>query len=186
HVIKQATHNDVLSSLCEQTFSNDAAATSKTISEALAPFCLSPQELNRTLQSELQIAQRELFAACQQTSLGEMLQAFRDLAEHSEWYANAVDTMTHGSPLSALIIYEQLKRHRYSPLRTVFISEYQLATNVVRYPEFAEGVRALLIDKDKQPKWAFEHFTHVPASLLESFFSPPWDENPLAQLIPET
>ena len=61
-------------------------------------------------------------------------------------------------------------------------AEIQLATNIVRYPEFAEGVRALLIDKDRSPAWQYSKSRDVPAELLDSFFTAPWAENPLADL----
>jgi hypothetical protein len=52
----------------------------------------------------------------------------------------------------------------------------------VRHPEFAEGVRALLIDKDRSPRWQYQKSRDVPDEVLDAFFSPPWDENPLADL----
>jgi hypothetical protein len=57
-----------------------------------------------------------------------------------------------------------------------------LSTNLVRYPEFAEGVRALLIDKDKTPKWQYRALQAVPPARVDSFFQPPWPENPLLDL----
>ena len=43
----------------------------------------------------------------------------------------------------------------------------------MRDPEFAEGVRALLVDKDRQPKWQYASVHDVPADVLESFFQEP-------------
>jgi hypothetical protein len=43
----------------------------------------------------------------------------------------------------------------------------------MRHPEFAEGVRALLVDKDRQPKWQFATVQDVPMDVLESFFAEP-------------
>ena len=62
------------------------------------------------------------------------------------WLARARDSLSHGSKLAALWIERQLWETRHASLREVFQSEIRLATNIVRYPEFAEGVRALLID----------------------------------------
>lgn len=38
-------------------------------------------------------------------------------------------------------------------LKQVFELEYKMSLNFMDLPEFFEGVRALLIDKDNQPKW---------------------------------
>ncbi|MDG1987827.1 MAG: enoyl-CoA hydratase/isomerase family protein [Halieaceae bacterium] len=52
----------------------------------------------------------------------------------------------------------------------------------MRDPEFSEGVRALLIDKDKSPNWQFPDVNSVPNDKLEKMFAPPWPKNPLADL----
>jgi len=98
------------------------------------------------------------------------------------WLAKARDGLQHGSPLAALLIAEQLQRSRHASLREIFQQELLLATNIVRYPEFAEGVRALLIDKDRKPAWTYLATRDVPAQALAQFFVPPWLDNPLADL----
>ena len=67
-------------------------------------------------------------------------------------------------------------------MKEVFQSEIQLVTNIVRHPEFAEGVRALLIDKDRKPAWQYRASRDVPPDVLAKFFTAPWDRNPLADL----
>jgi hypothetical protein len=42
--------------------------------------------------------------------------------------------------------------------------------------EFAEGVRALLIDKDRNPQWLYPSVESVPFNLIERFYRPlPFD-----------
>ena len=41
----------------------------------------------------------------------------------------------------------------------------------MRHPEFSEGVRALLIDKDRNPQWSFGSVAAVPENVLDGFFS---------------
>ena len=84
--------------------------------------------------------------------------------------------------MAALWIDRQLWETRHSSLKEVFQSEIRLATNIVRHPEFAEGVRALLIDKDRNPAWQFSASRDVPEAVLDAFFEAPWPTNPLADL----
>ncbi len=103
------------------------------------------------------------------------------------WLIKARDTLIAGSPLSARVIFRQLQQSKNYSLIEVFQSELLLVTNIVRYPEFAEGVRALLIDKDRKPKWQYPHAADIPVALLDQMFTEPlsgasWPLNPLADL----
>jgi len=89
------------------------------------------------------------------------------------WLAKARDGLAHGSKLAASWIFRQLNESRARDLRAVFESELRLGANIMRYPEFAEGVRALLVDKDRQPKWAYRSVADVPSTLLDTFFEEP-------------
>ncbi len=98
------------------------------------------------------------------------------------WLSRARDSLLAGSSLAALWIERQLRETRHASLKEVFQAEIQLVTNIVRHPEFAEGVRALLIDKDRNPAWQFSTSREVPTEHLDTFFTAPWGENPLADL----
>ncbi len=89
------------------------------------------------------------------------------------WLKKARDGFKHGSPLAAHWIFRQLNQSRDATLREVFESELILACNIMRHPEFAEGVRALLIDKDRSPIWAYPDLQSVPNELINNFFSAP-------------
>ncbi len=104
------------------------------------------------------------------------------LDSEDSWLQRARDSLDHGSKLAALWIHRQLQETRHASLREVFQAEIQLVTNIVRHPEFAEGVRALLIDKDRSPQWAYGKSRDVPAAVIDSFFAAPWPQNPLADL----
>lgn len=38
--------------------------------------------------------------------------------------------------------------------------------------DFYRGVKAMLIDKTKKPKWNIQHIEDVPESMIDQFFSP--------------
>ena len=92
---------------------------------------------------------------------------------NNPWLAKARDGLAHGSKLAASWIFRQLNESRTRDLKAVFESELRLGANIMRYPEFAEGVRALLVDKDRQPKWAYSTVADVPSTLLDTFFTEP-------------
>ena len=98
------------------------------------------------------------------------------------WLAKARDSLVYGSKLAALWTHRQLWETRHSGLAKIFQAELQLVTNILRHPEFTEGVRALLIDKDRKPAWQYQNSRDVPQDVIDHFFTAPWDENPLADL----
>jgi enoyl-CoA hydratase/carnithine racemase len=89
------------------------------------------------------------------------------------WLQKARDGFAHGSPLAATWIFRQLNQTRDASLKTVFESELVLGCNIMRHPEFAEGVRALLVDKDRSPAWAYPDLASVPAEVVDTFFTAP-------------
>lgn len=115
-------------------------------------------------------------------SLAEIVTAITHFQTDDAWLNKGAAALAHGSPLSACNIYQALQLTSGMALADVFRFELMLSTNIIRHPEFAEGVRALLIDKDQQPKWLYASVTEVPRQLLANMVSPPWDENPLSDL----
>ena len=47
------------------------------------------------------------------------------------------------------------QRLRHAGLRECLDAELVLSMNLLEHGDFREGVRALLVDKDRSPKWAF-------------------------------
>lgn len=115
-------------------------------------------------------------------TLPEIVAAITGYETDDKWLSKGAAALAHGSPLSACNIYQALNLTKDMSLADVFRFELMLSTNVVRFPEFAEGVRALLIDKDNQPKWQYATVSDVPEDLLSSMVTPPWQDNPLSDL----
>lgn len=121
-------------------------------------------------------------ALCNGDNIQTVFERIATLQTDDAWLLKAKKTLLHGSPLSVLLIDLQLARSVGQPLAQVLNAELLLSTNIIRYPEFAEGVRALLVDKDRKPKWQYANIAAIPEALIESFFSAPWQDNPLADL----
>lgn len=58
-------------------------------------------------------------------------------------------------------------------LKSVFEMEYKLSQGFMNHTEFFEGVRALLVDKDKNPQWKHKTILDVSQDEVEWFFNQP-------------
>lgn len=104
-------------------------------------------------------------------------------ADQDPLLARAARTMSAGCPLSAHLVWEQIRRAKHLSLAEVFQMEYAISLNCCRHPEFAEGVRALLIDKDQAPRWHWPDVATISAAEIAAHFQPAWDgAHPLADL----
>ena len=74
--------------------------------------------------------------------------------------------------MSLHLIYHQLNKCAGLSLKACFEKELNLSSRCCQHIEFAEGVRALLVDKDKKPQWKYNHINKVDLQEVDWFFSP--------------
>ncbi|HRL20256.1 MAG TPA: enoyl-CoA hydratase/isomerase family protein [Alcaligenes sp.] len=101
------------------------------------------------------------------------------------WLARASQTFAKGSPGSARLSHALLERVRHLSLADVFRLEYIVSLQCGVQGDFQEGIRALLIDKDKQPRWNPDSLEKADAQWVTRFFQPSWPagmDHPLADL----
>ncbi|WP_043760938.1 enoyl-CoA hydratase/isomerase family protein [Aeromonas taiwanensis] len=91
--------------------------------------------------------------------------------------AQARATCQGGSPISRAILWRQFWQARRQSLAEVFADELTLSVNCVLKGDFVEGVRALLIDKDKSPRWQAPQGGEA---WLDAFYRWPEGKNPLS------
>lgn len=56
-------------------------------------------------------------------------------------------------------------------LQGVMEQEYRIAVRMVARPDFAEGVRAQVVDKDRSPKWQPSELADVSSESLDAVFA---------------
>lgn len=99
--------------------------------------------------------------------------AWRASLPDDAWLAKAVTGYRAGSPTSAALVWQQWHRGQTASLAEVFRREWCLSTQCARHHDFAEGVRALLIDKDQSPRWQPATLAGVSAALLAAHDAQP-------------
>lgn len=80
------------------------------------------------------------------------------------------ETLRAKSPLALKVTFAHLKRTRGLSLADCLKEDYQLAGHFMRSQDFYEGVRALLVDKDKNPHWQPAGIHAVTSEMVEAFF----------------
>lgn len=84
------------------------------------------------------------------------------------WLAQAGGAFSRGSPTSAVLGFEMQRRASTLALADVFRLEWNASVGCCLHHDFAEGVRALLIDKDKNPRWQPATLGEVTPTLIEA------------------
>ncbi len=72
------------------------------------------------------------------------------------------------SPTSLVAARAAIERARNVPsLRDALEYEYALALVMTQMPDFVEGIRAVLVDKDRSPKWSPDRLADVDAAIRD-------------------
>lgn len=117
--------------------------------------------------TELQTEIETCFASA---DLAEIVSALQ--ASSSPWAVAQLQALAQGSPTSQAVTLRHLGLSRGQKLDAVLRRDFRLASHCLLEGDFAEGVRALLIDKDKKPLWRVV----TPAQLNLFFEAAPWPD----------
>ena len=102
-------------------------------------------------------------------------------AEYREWAAATHAALLARSPTMLKVTLEEIRRGAALAAADCFRMELGLIHGCFGQRDFLEGIRALLIDKDNQPRWRPATLAEVSVQDVERFFAPRWDaaEHPL-------
>ncbi|WP_206994961.1 enoyl-CoA hydratase/isomerase family protein [Trinickia mobilis] len=100
------------------------------------------------------------------------------------WLRATLDALTAHSPTMLHVTREALLRGRSMTLAECFRMELAIAARAIEEGDFREGVRAHLVDKDRQPRWQPATLAEVSVERERHFLRSPWmsDKHPLAEL----
>jgi enoyl-CoA hydratase len=91
-------------------------------------------------------------------------------SEDSEWAKAALAAMDRASPLSLKVALRIMKEGAALEIEDALTLEYRAMMHVIAGPDFYEGVRAVLIDKDQKPRWRHSSLADVSEAEVERHF----------------
>ncbi|MGB3177746.1 MAG: enoyl-CoA hydratase/isomerase family protein [Albidovulum sp.] len=85
----------------------------------------------------------------------------------------ALKAANRASPLATAATIEMIHRLRGAPsMRRALEMEYRFSWRVMEHGDFLEGIRAAIIDKDRNPRWRHESADRVPAIDVSQMLMP--------------
>jgi enoyl-CoA hydratase len=93
--------------------------------------------------------------------------------DDSDWAMKELATLRTKSPQTCKVALRQLAESlTLTDFADNMAMEYRIASRVLVRPDFAEGVRAVIVDKDNSPKWDPATAEGVTDALIDAIFAP--------------
>ncbi|MEB3050798.1 enoyl-CoA hydratase/isomerase family protein [Mycolicibacter sp. MYC123] len=96
------------------------------------------------------------------------------LAGHASPEANAAaELIGTRSPIACAVTLESVRRAaKLATLEDVLVQEFRVSVASLRTHDLVEGIRAQLVDKDRNPQWSPATLAEVTAADIETYFAP--------------
>eukprot|EP01026_Neomeris_dumetosa_P081692 TRINITY_DN92216_c1_g1_i1.p2 TRINITY_DN92216_c1_g1~~TRINITY_DN92216_c1_g1_i1.p2 ORF type:complete len:227 (-),score=40.54 TRINITY_DN92216_c1_g1_i1:205-885(-) len=105
--------------------------------------------------------------------LEDVILALQEKSEESEFCRQTLASLRKLSPLTLKISFKHLLESRGKSIFEILNMDYRLAYHICKGPsDFDEGIRAVLLDKDQNPKWMHASIEEVPDDFVQQFFQP--------------
>ncbi len=177
--IAHARKADVLGALGTHAWGRDSERNAAALTRLLQGFeseAPAPGPLRRNVDL--------IHRLCRVEDPVELVNCLVGLRSEDAWLQRAAATLSAGSPTTAALSIALQRRLRHQSLAQVFRAEFAASLTCGVRPDLSEGIRALLIDKDRNPRWSPARIEAVSPEWIDGFFESPWtaEDHPLADL----
>lgn len=157
-----ATHYVPQERLLQLTDALADAGPRNGVDEVLARFAKSP--VGATLP-----ALRPAIDRCfEKKTVEEIVLALRQ--EDGQWAKEALAAMGRASPLSLKLTHRLLRLGKGIEIEEAMQLEFRVIQHLLEGDDFFEGVRSVLVDKDKKPRWRFSSLEAISEAELDRHF----------------
>ncbi|GAB5362480.1 hypothetical protein AAMO2058_000800400 [Amorphochlora amoebiformis] len=166
-----ATHyvpEEKLNSLLEELLSSSP----EEIEKILGSFSVPIQSLTSNLDPKDTLSETNLKAIerCFGEPTMERIMAKIEAEEEKEFAKICLKLLSKMSPTSLKVVLQQMIRGKDLDFKQCFDMEHKMALRFMKENDFFEGVRALLVDKDKSPKWNPANISEVDEKQVLRYF----------------
>ncbi len=105
-------------------------------------------------------------------SLANVESIFSALEQHDAWGRELLQTLKQKAPFSLKLTLAQLQKAQGYSLAHCLMMDYDIVQHCMQGVDFYEGVRALLVDKDKKPQWSPATLEQVNDVSIAHYFQP--------------
>jgi enoyl-CoA hydratase/carnithine racemase len=162
--LREEQRQDVFEALIDTHWSDDVVTVHAQLGNLLKLHASMPGD--GPLQHHCQLVAR----ICAHETLELVAGAIADIEESDPWLDAAKQAMASGAPSSARLAFELQRRAASMSLADVFRLEYLVSLKCAASTDFAEGIRALLVDKDRQPQWCPATLPEASRAWADEFF----------------
>ena len=157
-----------ISGLMELLCNSDTSDLRKAIHDFARPYATQAEPA----QSKLAVQRTEIDALFSGNSVMNIANALQK--NDSVFAQSTLATMEKRSPLLMCVTLEQLRRSINMSVSDCLRMERNMVRHCFKHGEVLEGVRALVVDKDNQPKWSPPHLSEVSEDMVSGFFKEVW------------
>lgn len=136
-----------------------------TVAQAISAFALDAGT------SQLHVKASEISHAFSGSSVEQIFAALAQTP--GEWAAKTLASLQQKSPKALKLTLAAIRGARaLRSLDKALITEFRLTVRLFEDGEFPEGVRALIIDKDKKPKWSPPELARISDEFVRAYLAP--------------
>lgn len=101
--------------------------------------------------------------------LDEIIQSLE--AHPGDFSKHTLNILAHRSPRSLAVTFQQLIRGKKLTPQEAMQMEFRLSQNFLHNPDFFEGIRAAIIDKDRKPIWFEKTVQEISQKKVDGYFT---------------
>ncbi|KAH7863497.1 hypothetical protein Vadar_018233 [Vaccinium darrowii] len=165
-------------SLLEEAICNANSSDPAIISAIIDEFSQQPRLKEKSVYHQLDIINN----CFSRRTVEEILLALEreTVNSNSGWISSTIKSLKAASPTSLKIALRSIRQGRLQGVGQCLISEYRIVCHILQgkvSKDFTEGCRAILLDKDKNPKWEPIKLELVSDEMVDRYFSKLDDED---------